>query len=138
MVSSSSSSSSLLLSILKNNIYEMFLRVSIAVNRHHDHGNSYKEVLTGAGLQVHRVSLLSPWQEEWWHSSRHGVGEALRVPHRAWQAAGRASGTRPLLSCQISESVYMKTWTYIIDIVRKEYKHFSKPNIFVIHGGSYL
>jgi hypothetical protein len=40
------------------------LRVSIAVKRHHDQGNSYKRThLIGAGLQFQRFSLLSSWQE---------------------------------------------------------------------------
>jgi hypothetical protein len=42
----------------------VFVRVSIAVNRHHDHGNSYKgQYIIGAGLLVHRFSPLSLWQE---------------------------------------------------------------------------
>ena len=45
---------------------------SIAVRRHHDHGNSYKEKhLTGTGLQFQRFSPLSSWQEAWQYSDRH-------------------------------------------------------------------
>lgn len=28
---------------------------------------------------VQRVNPLSPWQEAWWHTGRHGDGERLRV-----------------------------------------------------------
>ena len=46
--------------------------VSIAVKRHHDQGNSYKEQhLIGAGLQVQRFSPSS-WHETWQHPGRHG------------------------------------------------------------------
>jgi hypothetical protein len=49
------------------------LRVSIAVKRHHNQGNSYKgKHLTGAGLQVLRFSPLS-WREAWQHPGRHGT-----------------------------------------------------------------
>ena len=38
-------------------------RVSIAVKKHHDQGNSYKDKhLIGAGLQFQRFSPLSSWQ----------------------------------------------------------------------------
>jgi hypothetical protein len=53
------------------------LSVSIAVNRHHDQGNSYKgQHLIGAGLQVQKFSPLSPRQEAWQHPGRHGTGGA--------------------------------------------------------------
>jgi hypothetical protein len=48
----------------------------IAVERHHDQGNSYKEKhLIGDGLQFHRFSSLSSWQEAWQCSGRHDVKE---------------------------------------------------------------
>jgi hypothetical protein len=46
----------------------VLVKVSIAVNRHRDQGNSYKgQHLIGAGLQVQRFSPLSSWQ----HLGRH-------------------------------------------------------------------
>ena len=55
----------------------VLVRVSIAVKRHHDHGNSYKgKHFIGAGLWFQRFSPLSSWQEAWWHVSRHGAGKA--------------------------------------------------------------
>jgi hypothetical protein len=43
---------------------ELCLRVSIAVKRHHDHSNYYKEQhLIGAGLKFQRFSTLSSRQE---------------------------------------------------------------------------
>jgi hypothetical protein len=57
----------------------ILVRVSIAVNRHHDQGKSYKgQYLIGSGLQVQKFSPLSSRQE-------HGgiqadmVQEELRV-----------------------------------------------------------
>jgi hypothetical protein len=48
----------------------------IAVNRHHDLGNSYKgEHLVGAVLQGQRFSPLSLQHEAWWHAGRQGAGE---------------------------------------------------------------
>jgi hypothetical protein len=50
------------------------VRVSIAVKRHHEQGNSYKQQhLIGAGLQVQRFSPLSSWKEAWQHAGRHGA-----------------------------------------------------------------
>ena len=41
-----------------------FVRVFIAMKRHHDQDNSYKgKHLIGAGLQVQRCSPLSSWQK---------------------------------------------------------------------------
>lgn len=49
----------------------------MAVNGHHNQGNSYKEQhLIGAGLQILRFSPLSSWREAWWHLGRHGTGGA--------------------------------------------------------------
>jgi hypothetical protein len=58
-------------------VASVLVRVSIAVKRHHDHGNSYKKKkhLVGAGLQFQRFSSLSSWQEAWWHTGRHDAGE---------------------------------------------------------------
>jgi hypothetical protein len=53
------------------------LRVSIAMNRHLDQGNSYKgQHLIGAGLLVLRSSPLPSGQEAWRHAGRHGAGGA--------------------------------------------------------------
>jgi hypothetical protein len=57
------------------------LRFSIAVNRHHNQGNSYKgQHLIGAGLQVLRFSPLS---SRWEHGSIKAgmLQEMLRVLH---------------------------------------------------------
>jgi hypothetical protein len=54
------------------------LRVSIAVKRHHDQGNSYKgQHLIEAGLQFHRFSPLSSWREAWQCPGRHGAGDGI-------------------------------------------------------------
>jgi hypothetical protein len=54
----------------------VLVRVAIAVNRHQDHGNSYKEkYLIGPGFQFQRFGPLSPWWEAWQHAGRHGAGE---------------------------------------------------------------
>jgi hypothetical protein len=54
----------------------VLVRVSIAVIRHHNHGNSYKgKHLTGVGLQFQRFSSLLSWWEAWQHAGRHGAGE---------------------------------------------------------------
>jgi hypothetical protein len=64
--------------------------VSIAVERHHDQGKSYKENIIGAGLQFQRVSHYHP-------SRKHGsvladlVLEELRVLHLDLKAARRLS-----------------------------------------------
>jgi hypothetical protein len=48
---------------------------SIAVKRHHDHGNSYKgKHFIEIGLVLEVQSLLS-WWEAWWHTGRCGTGE---------------------------------------------------------------
>jgi hypothetical protein len=52
------------------------IQCSVAVRRHHDHDNSYKEkYVIGAGLQFHSFSPLLSWQEAWWHTGRHVAGE---------------------------------------------------------------
>lgn len=52
-------------------------RVSIAVKRYHNQGNSYKgKHLIGAGLQVQRFSPLSSWWEACQLPGRHGAGGA--------------------------------------------------------------
>jgi hypothetical protein len=44
----------------------VLVRVSIAVKRQQDLGNSYKgKLLIGAGLQVQRFSPLQSWQDIW-------------------------------------------------------------------------
>jgi hypothetical protein len=58
----------------------VLVRVSIAVERHHNHGNSYKGIhLIEAGLQFQKFSPLSLWQEAWWQAGIHGAREELRV-----------------------------------------------------------
>jgi hypothetical protein len=66
------------------------------VNRHHDHGNSYKgQYLIGAGLQVQRFSPLSSKQEH--ESIQEGiVQEELRVLHLHLKAASRILPSRQL------------------------------------------
>jgi hypothetical protein len=52
----------------------VYVRVSITVKRHHDHGNSYKgKHLVWIGLQSQRFSQILSWQKAWQHASRHGV-----------------------------------------------------------------
>ena len=66
------------------------LRVSIAVKRHHDHGNSYKgKHFTGASLQSQRFSPLLSWWEAWRGSLQAGIvlEKELRVLHLDLQAA---------------------------------------------------
>ena len=49
----------------------------IAVKKHQDHCNSYKEQhLIGAGLQFQRFSLLSSWREAWYHAGTLSAGGA--------------------------------------------------------------
>ena len=51
----------------------ILVRVSIAVKRHHDHGNSYKRKhLIGAGLQFRG---LVHYHRGRWCTDRHDVGE---------------------------------------------------------------
>lgn len=46
--------------------------VSVAVNRHHNHGISYeRKCLVGVGLEFRRFSLILLW----WHASNYGLGE---------------------------------------------------------------
>jgi hypothetical protein len=56
----------------------VLVRVSTAVKRHNDKGNSYKgQHLFGAGLLVLRFSPLAIW----WEAGKHSVLEGLRVLH---------------------------------------------------------
>ena len=59
----------------------------IAVKRHHEHGNSYKGNIIGAGLQFQGFSPLSSRQEAWQHPVRCGAG----VLHLDLKASGRDS-----------------------------------------------
>jgi len=62
----------------------------IAVKRHHDHGNSYKgKHFIEAGLQIQRFNPISPGQEAWWHTGRHGVGKVAESLHLDPQVAGK-------------------------------------------------
>ena len=60
----------------------VLVRVFIAVKKHHDHGNSYKEkhLIGVAHLQFQRFSSLSSWWGTWWCEGRHGAGEVLHLP----------------------------------------------------------
>ena len=72
------------------------VRVSIAVKRHHEQGNSYKQQhLIGAGLQVQRFSPLS---SRWEHGSVQAglVQEELRVPPLVLKEARRRLDSRQL------------------------------------------
>lgn len=51
--------------------------VSIAVKRHHDHGNSYKEHLTVVAAYIQRSSPLSSRWGAWWPAGRHDAGYTL-------------------------------------------------------------
>ena len=55
-------------------IVNVLVRVSIAVKRQHEQGDSCKEQhLIGAGLLVQRFIPLSSWREAWQHPGRHGA-----------------------------------------------------------------
>ena len=55
------------------------VKITIAVKRNHDQGNSYKEqYLIGSGLHFQRFSPSSSRQEAWQHVGRHGGGGAER------------------------------------------------------------
>jgi hypothetical protein len=74
----------------------VLVRVSIAVNRHHDQGNSYKgQHLIGAGLQVQRFSPLS---SRWEHGNFQAdmVQEELTVLHLHLKATSRILTSRQL------------------------------------------
>ena len=75
-------------------------RVSTAVRRHRDHGNSYKEKhLVGAGLQFQRFSPLSSRREAWQHAGRQNdAGEGAESSTFDEPAAGSESDTGPVLS----------------------------------------
>ena len=56
----------------------VLVRVSTAMRRHHDQGNSYKgKHLIGTGLQFERFSPLSSWWEAWQHTVRHGAKSSI-------------------------------------------------------------
>ena len=60
--------------------FSVLVRVSIAVKRHHDQGNSYKgKHLIAASLQVQRFSPLSSWKKVWQHTSRLGDGKGAKA-----------------------------------------------------------
>jgi hypothetical protein len=62
-----------------NSNITVVVRVSIAEERHHDQGNSYKgQHLIGADLKVQRFSPLSSWQEAQQCPGRHDVGEGAK------------------------------------------------------------
>jgi hypothetical protein len=65
---------------------------SIAVKRHHDHGNFYKgKHFIGVNLQFQRFSPLSSWWEAWQHAGRHGTGAENSTP---W-SEGSKSNCKP-------------------------------------------
>jgi hypothetical protein len=70
----------------------VLVRVSTAVSRHYDQGNSYKGHLIGAGLQVQRFSPLSSRQE---HGSIQAgmVQVELRVLHLDLTVARRKTNS---------------------------------------------
>lgn len=52
----------------------IWLRVSNAVNRHHELGKSYEENhLIVTCLQFQKFSSLPSWHEAWQHGGRYGV-----------------------------------------------------------------
>lgn len=56
-------------------------RCSIAMKRHDDHGNSYKNKEITWDLEFQRVSPLLSWRETWRPAGIHGAGEvAERSP----------------------------------------------------------
>jgi len=67
-------------------------RLRTAVNRHHDQGNSYRDLI-GAGLQGQR---FSPSSSRWAHGSIQAgmVQEELRVLHLHLKAARRRLTSR--------------------------------------------
>jgi hypothetical protein len=71
------------------------LRVSIAMNRHHDQCKSYKgQHLIGVGLQDQR---LSPLSSRWEHGSiQAGMVKKLTVLHLHLKAASRILASRQL------------------------------------------
>ena len=57
---------------------------SIAVKRHHDHGNFYKgKHFIGVNLQFQRFSPLSSWWEAWQHAGRHDKRRVLHLDPKA-------------------------------------------------------
>jgi hypothetical protein len=83
-------------------------RVSIAVKRHHDQGNSYKgQHSIGAGLQFKRLSQFSSW---WKHSrvqTDMELEKELRILHLDLRAARRQSllqAARRRVSCPLGRA----------------------------------
>lgn len=74
--------------------------VSIAVNRHHSHSNSYEgKHVIGAGLELR--SLF-----HYCHGNVHKdmmLGKQLRIHHLDWQAAGRKGDIETALSFENSK-----------------------------------
>jgi hypothetical protein len=67
-----------------------------------------RKYLIGADLQFRGIVHCHHGRKNGGMQTDMVLARYLRVLHRDWQAAGRASDTRPLLSCQISECMYMK------------------------------
>jgi hypothetical protein len=76
-------------------IGECLSHSSIAVKRHHDHGNSCKRrYLIGSGLQLQKFIPLSSWRGSWWHIGKHSAGEVAESStsgsagrERQWEVA---------------------------------------------------
>ena len=67
----------------------VLVRVSIAMKRHHDQGNSYKgQHLIGAGFQFQRFYTLLSWQKAWHHLGRHDAGEGAESS-TSWSEGSR-------------------------------------------------
>ena len=58
---------------------DVLVRVSIAVERHHNQRNFYKgQHLIGAGLQFQTFNPLSSWREAWRYTGRHDTREGAK------------------------------------------------------------
>ena len=69
---------------------------SIAVKRHHDHGNFFnRKHLIGAGLQFQRFSPLPLWQGAWQHTGRHGAGEIAESSTSRFIGRGKRETSKP-------------------------------------------
>lgn len=80
----------------------MYLRVFIALKRHHNHDNSYKgKHFIGLIYRLKAVNYpLSLWQESWQHANRHSAGGAE-------SSASWFSGSRRELCATL-----VRTWAY--------------------------
>ena len=59
----------------------ILFRVSIAINRHHNHGNSYKgNYLVGVAYLKFRGLVHYHHGGTWWHAGRHGAGDVAESP----------------------------------------------------------